>query len=105
MLLELVPAGVAVCAIVAMLWLEHRFARRETALRRRLGGCRTALDLAESARDWAEAELGRAEAQLDRVYGEFQAQGAELARYRRQHAPHDRLTRVHLRTIPGDPTE
>jgi hypothetical protein len=101
MLLELVPTGVALCAIGGMLWLEHRFAGREGALRRRLGSCRTALEQAEGERDRAEAERDWAECDRDRVYGEFQAQSAELARYRRQHAPHDRLTRVHRRKMPG----
>lgn len=105
MWLELVPALVAFVSIAAMLWLEYRFGRRETRLRRLLGGCRTALERAESDRDEAEAALERAEAELDRVYGEFQAQGAELGRYRRQHAPHDRLTRVRRRTLPDDPVK
>jgi hypothetical protein len=102
---QLVPAAVAIFSIGAMLWLEHRFARRETALRRRLGGCRTALELAEADRDRAEADRDRAEGELERVYGQFQAQSAELARYRRQHEPHDRLTRLHLRKIPRPPKE
>jgi len=101
---QLLPAAVAVCSIAAMLWIEYRFAQRETALRRRLGACRTALERAEADRDRAEAERDEAEAEIERVCGEFQAQSAELARYRRQHAPHDRLTRVHLRTIPDPPT-
>lgn len=100
MLLEVIPAGVAVCAIAAMLWIEYRYARRDTALRRRLGSCRTALEQAEADRDRAELARERAEAERDWVYGEFQAQAAELARYRRQHEPHDRLTRVHARAMP-----
>lgn len=98
--LEWLPAGVAVCAIGAMLWLEHRYARRDARLRRTLGACRTALGRAEADRDRAEAERDRAGAERDRLTAEIQAQGAELARYRRQHAPHDRLTRQYLPAFP-----
>lgn len=79
-------ASVAVLAVVALVAVVVLFFRREDGLRRKLGTCRTSLE--------------RSEAERDRIVKLFNAQAVELARYRCQHRPHDRLTRVF---IPGMP--
>lgn len=77
---ELVLGGLTLCSILLNVWLEHRFATREGALRLKLGACRTALEAGELDREAMRKQ--------------FNAQAVELARYRGQHAPHQRLTQV-----------
>jgi hypothetical protein len=77
---ELVLGGVTICSLVLPVWLEHRFTRRETSLRLKLGACRTSLEACEAERD--------------NMRRQFNAQSVELARYRGHHAPHNRLTQV-----------
>lgn len=86
--LVLVLGAVAVFAVVGMFASVVVFFRREDGLRRKLGSSRTSLD-------WSESERAR-------VVKLFNAQAVELARYRGQHRPHDRLTRVF---VPGMPPE
>lgn len=76
----LVLAAVAVLAVVAVVAVVVLFFRREDGLRSKLGSCRTSLE-------WSEAERAR-------IVKLFNAQAVELARYRGQHRPSDRLTRV-----------
>jgi hypothetical protein len=77
---ELVLGGVTLCSILLNVWLEHRFCQRDTALRRKLGTARTSLEACEAERDHMRRQ--------------FNAQAVELARYRGQTAPHQRLTQV-----------
>jgi hypothetical protein len=70
---EIILGGVTVCSLLLNVWLEHRFARRDTVLRMRLGACRTSLAACEK---------------------QFNAQAVELARYRGQVPHHQRLTRI-----------
>jgi hypothetical protein len=73
-------AAVAVLAVVALVAVVVLFHRREDGLRSKLGSCRTSLQ-------WSEGERAR-------IVKLFNAQAVELARYRQQHRPSDRLTRV-----------
>lgn len=77
---DLVLGGVTLCSMVLTVWLEYRFVRRETALRLKLGASRTSLEACEAERD--------------HIRRQYNAQAVELARYRGQYAPHQRLTRV-----------
>ena len=89
---DLVLGAVAALAIGGTVWLEWRFDRRETRLRRMLGSCRTALAACEVERD-----------QMRR---QFNAQSVELARYRGGFAPSQRLTRVYTGVPePSEPSE
>jgi hypothetical protein len=83
-------AGVAVCSLLLSGWLEHRFSRRDSALRGKLGACRTALEACEAER-----------AQMRR---QFNAQAVELARYRGASPSDRRLTRVYT-GLPPEPIE
>lgn len=76
----LVLGVVTLASIGLTVWLEHRFVQRESALRLKLGACRTSLEACEAERDHMRRQ--------------FNAQAVELARYRGQLAPHHRLTRV-----------
>jgi len=87
----LVLGGITLCSIGLTAWLEHRFDQRETALRRKLGACRTSLEACEAERDGMRRQ--------------FNAQAVELARYRGQHAPHQRLTRVFTPGLPQPPDD
>jgi hypothetical protein len=75
-----VLGGVTICSLALNVWLEHRFCRRETALRLKLGACRTSLEACENERDHMRRQ--------------FNAQGVELAQYRSHFPPDRRLTRV-----------
>lgn len=86
----LVLGGVTLGSMLLAAWLEHRFSERETALRLKLGSCRTALEACEAERDHMRRQ--------------FNANAVELARYRGQHAPHQRLTRV-FTGLPQPPDE
>lgn len=87
---EFVLGGVTLCSMLLTVWLEHRFARRETGLRLKLGACRTSFEVLETAHDHMRMQ--------------FNAQAVELARYRGQHAPHHRLTQV-FTGVPRPPEE
>lgn len=86
----LVLGGVTVCSLALNVWLEHRFSRRETALRFKLGACRTSLEACDAER-----------AQMRR---QFNAQAVELAQYRGRFPPDRRLTEVWT-GLPTEPTE
>lgn len=87
---EIILGGVTLCSLAVTVWLEHRFSRRDTALRLKLGACRTSLEALETERD-----------QMRRL---FNAQAVELARYRGALPPHHRLTRV-FTGLPQPPEE
>jgi|GEM_PF-4658644 hypothetical protein len=77
---ELVLGGVTLCSLGVSVWLEHRFARRESSLRVKLGASRTSLEAVEAERDHMRRQ--------------FNAQAVELARYRGSLPAQHRLTRV-----------
>jgi hypothetical protein len=87
---ELVLGGVTVCSLGVTAWLEWRFARRESALRVKLGACRTSLEAVEAERDHMRRQ--------------FNAQAVELARYRGALPAQHRLTRV-FTGLPGLPED
>lgn len=97
---DYVLAGVAVFAIAAMVWLEYRFDRREGKLRRMLGASRTALEVCEKERDDIRRRFNAQADDIDAMRTQFNAQAGELARYRGQHPPNQRLTRVRIRGMP-----
>lgn len=79
--------GLTLCSLLLNVWLEHRFCRRDTALRRKLGASRTALEASEAERE----EMRR----------HFNAQAVELAQYRGRLPADQRLTRVFTGLPPG----
>ena len=84
----IVLGGVTVCSLAVNVWLEHRFCKRDTELRRKLGASRTALEASQIERD--------------NMRRQFNAQAVELARYRGREVPERRLTRV-FTGLPPDP--
>lgn len=93
--------GLTLCSLLLNVWLEHRFCRRDTALRRKLGSSRTALEASEAAGKASRTALEASEAERDEMRRHFNAQAAELAQYRGRLPADQRLTRVFTGLPPG----
>lgn len=94
----LVLAAVAVLAVVALVAVVVLFFRREDGLRRKLGSCRTSLEVAEGQLAWSESER-------QRIRRQFNAHAVELARYRGAYSPDKRVTQCFLPEVPPLPDE
>ena len=96
--------GITLCSLLLSVWLEHRFAGRDTALRRKLGASRTALEASEAERDEMRRHFNASEAERDEMRRHYNALAAELAQYRGRLPADQRLTQV-FTGVPRGPWE